>query len=215
MLVTARDRTEMKARTTASGILTAFALALLPSAAAAEEEGSVVPPENSAATQYTEAVPTAAGDKETNGEHKPAPAKVLGSKNAHKLQSQGKDGREVAQIAAETAPETSPPAESSPPARNESAPTGGGGHAGRNGGGGGGDASGGATHRPQAEPTPTNTPQPAVEELPDGSSGIGEVIGEATGSSSSGGIGLLLPLAIVAAIAWALAYLWRQRRLAE
>jgi hypothetical protein len=206
----------MKARTIASGILTAFALALLPSAATAAEESSVVPPENSAATQYTEAVPTAGGDKEASGGHKPAPAKVLGSKNAHKLQSQGKDGREVAQIAAETAPETSRPAESSPAAGSEPAPTGGGGHAGGNGGGGsgGGNASGGATHRPPAKPAPTHTAQPAVEE-PDGSSGLGEVIGEATGSSSSGGIGLLLPLAIVAAIGWALAYLWQQRRPAE
>jgi hypothetical protein len=204
----------MKARTTASGILTAFALALLPSAATAQEESSVVPPENSAATQYTEAVPTAGGDKETGGGHKPAPAKVLGSKNAHKLQSQGKDGREVAQIAAETAPETSQPTEPSSPARSEPAPAGGAGHADQDGGG-GGNTSPGAAHRPHAEPAPTHTAQPAVDEPPDGSSGVGEVIGEATGSSSSGGIGLLLPLAIVAAIAWAFAYLWRQRRPAE
>jgi len=204
----------MKARTTASGIFTALALALLPSAAGAQEESSVVPPENSAATQYTEAVPTAGGDKEAGGDHKPAPAKVLGSKNAHKLQSQGKDGREVAQIAAETAPETSSAAESSPPARSEPAQTDGGGHADRDGGGGGGDASGGATP-PDAASAPTHTAQPTVAEPPDGSSGLGEVIGEATGSSSTGGIGLLLPLAIVAAIAWALAYLWRQRRPAE
>jgi hypothetical protein len=186
----------MKAPTTASGILTALALALLPSAAAAQEESSVVPPGNSAATQYTEALPTAGGDKETGGDHKPAPSTVLGSKNAGKLQSQGKDGREVAQIAAETAPETSPPAQSEP------APAGGGGNTG-----------GKAAHRQDAEPT--HTVQPVSSELPDGSSGLAEVIAEATGASSSGGTGLLLPLSIVAAIAWALTYLWRQRRPAE
>ncbi|HEY5815547.1 MAG TPA: hypothetical protein VIS95_04315 [Solirubrobacterales bacterium] len=192
--------------------MAALSLAL-PQAAAGAEAESVVPPENSAATQYTEALPTSGGDKEAGGGHKPTPAKVLGSKNAHKLQSQGKDGREVAQIAAETAPETIPPAGSSSPTQGEPAPTGGSGHADENGNG--GDSSGKADRQQHAEPAPTHTAQPTASELPDGSAGLGEVLGEATGSSSSGGIGLLLPLAIVAAIAWALAFLRRQRRPAE
>jgi hypothetical protein len=204
----------MKLRITASGTLAALALALLPSAATAQEEGPVVPPENSAATQYTEAVPTAGGDKEAGGGHKPSPARVLGSKNAHKLQSQGEDGREVAQIAAETAPETTPPAESTQPSHAAAQHEGGAQDDGNGGGGGAGKEQGTAKHR-QSGPPVAPPAEPIASELPDGSSGLGEVIGEATGSSSSGGIGLLLPLAIVAAIAWALAYLWQQRRPAE
>lgn len=47
---------------------------------------------------------------------------------------------------------------------------------------------------------------------PGGSSGLGEVLGQATGASSSGQLGLLLPLAILAAVAGSLAFLWRRRR---
>ena len=48
--------------------------------------------------------------------------------------------------------------------------------------------------------------------IPAGSSGLGEVIGQATGSSSSGQLGLLLPLLILAVATWAVAYVLRQRR---
>jgi hypothetical protein len=210
----------MKAPTTASSFLMALVLALtLPAGAAAQEEGSVVPPENSAATQYTEAVPTAGGDKQAGGGHKPSPAKVLGDKNAHKLQSQGKDGREVAQVVAETAPETSPPVEASERPEVSSAQAGGdqaGGNSGGDGSGKGGHPSlDKADHQQTSEPPAAQPSELTSSTLPDGSSGLGEVIGEATGSSSSGGLGLLLPLAIVAAIAWALACFWRQRRPAE
>jgi hypothetical protein len=205
----------MKARTTASGILSALALAL-PASASAQEEGAVVPPENSAATQYTEAVPTAGGDKQTGKGHKPPPSEVLGSKNAHELQSQGKDGKAVARVVAETAPETesgSGSAASTTPPRGSGNPQNGERASGKSQGGAG---NGGEDQAKSESPTrqPATT-QPASEPLPDGSSALGQVIGEATGSSSTGGIGLLLPLAIVAALAWALAYLWQQRRPAE
>jgi len=202
----------MKARITVGSFLAALALAL-PAAAAAQEEGSVVPPENSAATQYTEAVPTAGGDRQASDHHKPAPAKVLGSKNAQKLQSQGKDGREVAEVVAETAPETSPPVEASERPEVSSTQAGGAQTAGN--GASNDKARGQAGHREQAKPPTAPPTQPSSSDLPDGSSGLGEVIGEATGSSSSGGLGLLLPLAILAAVAWALAYFWQQRRPAE
>ncbi|HEU4736290.1 MAG TPA: hypothetical protein VFS48_04595, partial [Solirubrobacterales bacterium] len=57
---------------------------------------------------------------------------------------------------------------------------------------------------------PPSTDSGTTTELPDGSSGFGEVLAEATGSSS-GETGLLLPLTILATAAWALAFLWRQR----
>jgi hypothetical protein len=44
------------------------------------------------------------------------------------------------------------------------------------------------------------------------SSGLDEVIVEATGSSGSGQMGLLLPLVIVGAFSWSIAYLLRQRK---
>jgi hypothetical protein len=47
---------------------------------------------------------------------------------------------------------------------------------------------------------------------PGSSSGLSEVIRQATGSSSSGKMGPLLPLAIVAALAASLVYLWRRGR---
>jgi hypothetical protein len=49
-------------------------------------------------------------------------------------------------------------------------------------------------------------------EDPDGSSGLGEVIAQATGSSDSGQMGMLLPLLIFGAFVCAAIYLWRQRR---
>lgn len=170
-------------------ILTAAIAALwLPAAAAAEP----VPAGNPAATQYTEAFPTAGGPRSAEGAHRGTaipPAKVLGKDNARSLESQGQAGREAAALAAETAPGPS------------SAGTGGstrhsrrgGGEAKSNGpsssaqaqGGGGGDG---------------------------GGSGLGDVLGQASGASASGGFAPLLPLAIVAAIVWSLAYLVRQRR---
>lgn len=204
----------MNAPTTAIGFVATLALALPTSAFAAAEAGSVVPPENSAATQYTEAVPTAGGDKQAGeGGKKATPAKVLGHKNAKRLESQGKEGREVAQVVAETAPETSSPAAVAPPAQESSSQSNGTPRAKKDGKA---DATSGKPHKqargPHRTETPVAEPPIASTELPSGSSGLGEVIAEATGSSSSGQLGGLLPLAILATIAWSLAYFWRQRR---
>ena len=50
-----------------------------------------------------------------------------------------------------------------------------------------------------------------LAEDPEGSSGLGQVVEEATGTSS-GELGLWLPLIIVAVIAWSIGYLLRQRQ---
>jgi hypothetical protein len=186
----------------------AIAILALPVAAPA---ATVVPPENSAATQYTEAIPTGGGhqdtDKAGNGK-KRSPAAVLGSHKAKKLEAQGREGREVAEIVAETAPETSalaaeaPAPEPSP----EAAPA--------------PDASGGDNASLKAGVGPAKAVDvPGESELavhrldiPSGSSGLGEVLAQATGSSSTGQLGLLLPLLILATILWSLVYLRRQRR---
>lgn len=204
----------------------ALAIFALPATANAE---SFVPPSNSAAAQYTEAFPTAGGEKQVSGHKngKRTPAKVLGGHDAHKLESKGKQGREVANFAAETSPASTPVPEPGN-AASAASETGAGsnpqagektqadekkkshadeGTAGSgNGGGGGGKGANQASGSTQAA-----HPSASVGE-PSGSSGFGEVIGKATGSSSSGELGILLPLAVVATVVWALVFYWRQRR---
>lgn len=167
---------------------------MLPAVAAAE---TVVPPGNSAATQYTEAFPTSGGNTKTNSgiNGDASPAKVLGSGNAKKLESKGQVGHEVADLAAETAP-VQVSSEQSPATK----PTGG--HHGSGGvnavkppSGGGAGAQGGD----------------GGVSAGDGSSGFGEVLAQATGSSS-GQLGLFLPLIIIGTVIWSLNFLWRQRR---
>jgi cobalamin biosynthesis Mg chelatase CobN len=180
-------------------------VALLTAPAAAGAEQAVVPPSNSAATQYTETFPTSGGDKKTD--EKPrhrSPAKVLGKQNTQKLQKQGPEGQAAAEAAAATAP--APVATPPQPAPTPSKPSSGG-----NGSPNGGQShSGGGANTPQAESGESTAPPPAPE--PAGSSGIGAAIGQATGLSSAGASGPLLPLLILATLVWSLAYLWRQRR---
>ncbi len=171
--------------------------------AAATVEEAVVPPSNSAATQYTETFPTSGGNKKTD--QKPShrsPAKVLGTRNTQKLEKQGPEGKAAAEAAAATAPTTI----STPQPAHGPFTQGKGSERSGNGSGGAsipphgsGAASGGETARP-----------PASE--PTGSSGIGAAIGQATGISSADQSGPLLPLVILATVLWALAYLRRQRR---
>lgn len=153
--------------------LTAVAamLAVAPAPLAAE----FVPPENSAANQYTESFPTAGGNHNTEkggSKGHRSPTEALGSGNAHRLQQKGQDGQAAAELAAATTP--------TEPARH--------GKSGR------------------------VAPATAAGEPPNVNSGLSEVIGQATGTSSSGDIGWLLPLVIAAAAAWSLAFFWRRRR---
>jgi hypothetical protein len=184
-----------KARTKLFLPLAAIWALALPAAASAEY---LVPPGNSAATQYTETVPTAGGQRNTEKDRRrggDSPAEILGAGNARRLDEQGEAGREVAQFAAETAPSPA----------NKKAPTGDDeGNRGDDDGGRKDDQGGAATG---AGPDGTGGGGSAVAE-PSGSSGFGEVLAQATGWSSSEG---LLLLAILGALAWALAFLWRQR----
>jgi hypothetical protein len=66
------------------------------------------------------------------------------------------------------------------------------------------DRTQGAEPRPGAAST--------ADKGPDGSSGFREVIAQATGSSDSGRMGILLPLLILAAITGSAVYFWRRRR---
>lgn len=172
-------------RTAIGAVAAAIVLLAAPGGASAEY---LVPPSNSAATQYTETIPTGGGkrDAERSDSIKARdPDKVLGSGNAKRLEAEGQAGRETAELAAATAPSL---------AAAGSGPGGG------NGPTGGGDSPGNG-----AEPRSTNG-------QPSGSSAIGEVANQAIGSPSSGQMGMFLPLLIVAALLWSLWYLLRQRQ---
>lgn len=198
----------MKSLITRLGLLGVAAAIAVAAPAAAEE---IVPPGNSAATQYTEAYPTAAGEKDAlkdKGKGKGnAQKEVLGKDNVKKLQEHGETGEDVAELAAETAPapiETSPetvPAPSEP--REESGGGGGGNSRGGDGNGGGGAQA----KQPKSEKPAVNTvDNVVVVEQPEGSSAFGEVTSQAFGAPSSGHLGLLLPLALAGALIWALLY---------
>jgi len=171
---------------------------------------SLVPPGNSAANQYTETFPTAGGNAEANGKGKgkATPGDVLGDGNAKQLDSKGKQGRETAAVVAATAP---------PPVAGSAT---GGGSAGDDSAaaGSGSTKGGGGSGGEQAEDagSAANGAGSAATDVlaadTEGSSGLGEVLGQATGSSSSGGIGLLLPLIVLASVVWALAVFLRRRR---
>lgn len=199
-------------------LVAVLALALAPPASAQEGEEELVPPDNSAVNQYTETFPTAGGDKDLNKGNKggkATPHKVLGSRNTEKLERHGQAGREAAKLAAETAPATSaaPPAPATDKRQDSTVEdsTGGGGGGGGNNGGSGGDATKAKAEQPTERVEVvevTSTAAPDVE----GSSGLSEVLAQATGSTSSGQMGLLLPLLIVATLIWAAAFALRRTR---
>lgn len=176
-----------------------------------------VPPSNSAATQYTEALPTAGGPKATGGQKsgkQDKPTAVLGHETTKQLESQGAEGRAAADFAAETAPAPVPPA-----AAASGTPTPGDQSGGAKSGGAKG---GGSSGKPQStghsgNPASTgNQPRAGagnteLEEAGNGSSALGQVAGQATGLSS-GDLGILLPLLVLASICWGVFFLARHRR---
>ena len=164
--------------------------------------GPFIPPGNSAATQYTETFPTSGGNVEVNRPHRRwrgrSPSKVLGPKTAHALESQGNEGAAVAALATESAGSGVGSAAAAIPtvvAQGLAKRSGGGQSGGAGGSGGNGGGSGGA----------------AANQQPAGSSGLGQVVSHAT-FSTSGEMGIFLPLALLAALVWALAYTWRRRQ---
>lgn len=194
----------MNASRTLLPSLAVAALLVLPGAAPG---ASLVPPGNSAANQYTETFPTAGGNAEAKGKGKATPGDVLGTGNAKKLDSKGREGREAAAVVTATAP---PPATGSPAGgAGGTGGSGAGGDTQAGGGSGGGQPNGGgAASGGGSQAVPGN----ATAADSEGSSGLGEVLGQATGSSSSGGIGLLLPLIVLASVVWAVAFFLRRRR---
>lgn len=182
-------------RATLAALLAALTVVALPAAAAAEY---LVPPGNSAVNQYTESLPTSGGsrDSERRKDSSPSPSKALGKRNARRLEREGRDGRAVAAFAAATEPGEEAGEGVAEEAEGEVAA----------GAGGRGDSGTGGPAEKEA------TAAGAAVDQPNGSSRLSEVIGEATGVSSGGQLGLWLPLILLATAAWAVGYALRQRQ---
>jgi hypothetical protein len=177
-----------------------------------------VPPENSAANQYTESFPGAGGEKDGKGKGV-TPADTLGSRNAKRLEEHGSAGKAAAEVAAETAPEpVTTDGGTSGGSGSASGGSGGAGNAGGNassgkgaggsGSGGGSGANGGSTSSGSGN---TAVSQSAKVDQPEGSSGLSQVLGQATGVGD-GNVGLWLPLVILLTLAGSIAYAARSRQ---
>lgn len=191
--------------------LTAIAAVLvLPAYAAAEY---LVPEGNSAVNQYTEGYPTAGGEKGSDSgkeTEKVKPGKTIGAGNAKKLEDKGPEGTAVAEVAAETAPpDVTVPSDSSTGQADNGKGDGNGKQ-----GSGAKDKSGKSNDNggdSEEEAAVTAAVGNGDSGSSGGSSGLGELVAAATGTES-GHLGLLLPLVILAAIAWAFTFAWRQRK---
>lgn len=201
----------MKTSKTIATAITSAALlaaAALPAGAAAEY---YIPPGNSAVNQYSESIPGAGG--ESGGKKKEVtPAQALGAANAKKLEQRGQVGEEAAEVAAETAPSEDLYSTASSGSGSQGGGASGGGSGSQ--GGGGGGASGGSGGNSGGGPNVgTNTRDSTIQvSQPSGDSGISSVLGQATGATDEGNIGLWLPLAILAILAGAIAYRMRLRQ---
>ena len=144
---------------------------------------AIVPPGNSAANQYTETAPSAGGEQLPPGGNSP-------------------DGHSPSPAKALGAPtvgrldELGPTGRATAALAAAGAPT----HSQRQGKSGAG--SGGGS---------TSAPATASTADPDGSSGLGQILGQATGLSSASNSSLPLLLALAATVVWAATYLRRRR----
>lgn len=175
--------------------------------------GELVPPGNSAVNQYTETFPTSEGEEQSSLEKKKGvtPGQVLGAGKAHKLEDKGAAGKAVAEFTAETAP-----SRAAEPGNGEST----GGQTGEgkaNGKGkaphkqGGNGPGGGSEEQQESAGGSGGGSASSGSGGGSGSSGLGEVVSQATGTSS-GSIGLWLPLILIAVVIWSAAYVWRNRQ---
>jgi hypothetical protein len=131
---------------------------------------------------------------------------VLGSHTAGELEAHGQEGHTIAQLATEAAPTTAADgggANAGQPGHKGGKGAPGSGGSGNGGSGNGGTGSGGSSSGGGVSGAESLT-------APDGSSGLSEVLGHATGSSS-GEMGVFLPLVLLAVPLLALLYAWRRR----
>lgn len=190
--------------------LAALALVVaIPAGAGAEN----IPPGNAGANQYTEVYPTGGGNRNAYAEgDELSPDKVIGKKNVTKLKQHGEEGEEVAELAAETAPVSEGEAEVVVVDEESSGGGAGSGGSGANGGGnGGGGAPADETSNQQPQIDSAKTTPITADTDVQGSGGFGEVVSQLFGTSGTG-MGALLPLLMLGAIAWAFLFAARQRQ---
>jgi hypothetical protein len=216
----------MKKLKTAIAMTVFAALMAIPSQAAAE---NIVPPGNSAATQYTEVFPTAGGNAaikngSIGGGKKGAAEKTLGQATTKALEEHGSEGRAVVELASEGAPAPSPAPEGGEGGASGASGNGGSGEESKGtaaggastGQGGGGSGGAGGSHSGGAkaggQPAASIPAATAAGAQVSGDSGPAAILAQATGSSS-GTMGIFLPLLLLVALVWAAAYSWRQRQL--
>jgi outer membrane biosynthesis protein TonB len=208
-----------KTSITAAALAILAALLALPAGALAGEY--FIPEGNSAVTQYATSVPTAGGEKGSTGKEAKKPDKSIGTENAKKLESQGAEGKAAAELAVETSPEpvieAAPEPQPAPkpshkhkkqPQKKKPQHKHSGAAAGNSGSQGGSGGSGHPAH-------PAHTAGEATGQTVNagsGSSGTAEVAAKAIGIGSPGNFGVLLPLAILGSLAWAVSYAVRRRR---
>jgi cobalamin biosynthesis Mg chelatase CobN len=191
-------RSNSKFARTAALAVAAAALAL-PGQALAQY---YIPPSNSAANQYKESFPSAGGDTTGgSGKRGVTPGQALGARNAHRLESQGPAGKAAAELAAATAPG---PVSATAGAAN---PQGGSGAATQGGSTAGTPGSGNGSTPATAKATGSAGGGPSTS----GASAVSSALGQATGASNDGSLGLWLPILIVATIAVSLGYRLRMR----
>jgi hypothetical protein len=206
-----KNRSQILSLAAISAVAAALAL---PAASPAEY---YVPPANSAANQYTESFPGAGG--ESGGKRKDVtPGTALGAGNAKKLESKGRAGKEAAEVAAETAPaqlatggtDNGGGKAAEPGDSGQTGEKGNGGAEDEGGSGSTGTAgSGGGSPGGKGGGSGTGEGGGKVQQ-PKGSSGFGQVLGQATGAGD-GNLGLWLPLAIVLTLIGSVAYRVRMR----
>lgn len=144
----------------------------------------VVPPGNSAANQYTETFPTAKGPATTKKHSKQRGRSPSETLGRRNARRLASEGPEGRELAAVVAA-------TAPVARN----------------------SGGAPDRSGGNSVSGSGAIARADALDDSSS-FGKVVAQTTGSSDSGGMGIALPLVILAAAVGFAIYLWRRRRIA-
>jgi hypothetical protein len=159
--------------------------------AAAKHPATLAPPGNSAVTQYLETVPTAAGSKPpppSGGQ----PSSGLSAGQRAALNRLGPDGKLLATVVAATAQ----PADHSSAARPSAPrPTGAPGVSGDPG------VSGGRASSPRALPGNGEAAPSAVS----------SILAAATGRDTGGGVGILLPLGMLAVVLGVTVSAWRRR----
>jgi hypothetical protein len=179
------------------------ALLLLTAASPAGAAPRTVPPGHSGASQYTETLPTAGGEQAT-GEVAPATPAGGGAKGGGGGTGSGASGGGGATDAGEAGPAPAPTPTEALGARDAKRLE-----------GLGPEGKAAANLAAAASPAASPSGHRSAAAKADASSPVRQVVGQLTGTSGSGGMGILLPLLIVASVLLAAAFAFTRRRPTE